>query len=681
MMEKGQDLMIFSEFPIPTYDEWKSVTEKSLRGKPFDVLMTRLQDDLILKPMYQKEDIKDQLIATNLPGQFPYTRGHKKGLNSWRISQELTARTPQLLNELAKADLDRGQDVYHILLNENMKRGKEPQAGEKGVPLYDQSDIEELFANLNLPALPVHIDAGEVSLPILAAVNSYMRENYGKYDIVGIVAADPLHQLAKEGKLTYPLSTSFDHLATAVKWAKVHATSLRTVLIQTDVYHNGGASPTVQLAAALSTGVAYVQALVERGVSADDAGKSIVFSFSFGSDYFTEIAKVRAARTLWAAIMAEFGACEEAGKMIIHGRTSAFTKASQDMYVNILRGASEAFSAAAAGVDSLHVSPFDETVKEPSSFSRRIARNTSLILKEESHIDKTIDPAGGSWYVESVTKEIAKKGWELFQQIEGNGGIVSSLQDGLIQQWIDDAWKVQLNEVENRKRVIVGLNKYVNIDEGVSLDKSDNYEGTEPCVKEKNNSLNGEIGKLTTMDDIVRIIHKGIPFAQIHKLIHANGEGETAVPIPKRRLAESFEQLRKCSEEIKGRLGSEPRVVLLGLGPVTDHKARIDFMTDVFESGGFKVEVSTLLDPRQLEQPIIESSIVVLCGTDEGYKQHAHFLIAQYKKDKTTKVFIAGQKQEDDDALEKAGLDGYVHRKTNVYSFLNDLQTWIGGDE
>src|SRR5690606_14542030 len=163
-----------------------------------------------------------------------------------------------------------------------------------------------------------------------------------------------------------------------------------------------------------------------------------------------------------------------------------------------------------------------------------------------------------------------------------NGGIISSLQAGLIQQWIDDAWEVQLKEVENRKRVIVGINKYVNINESLSTEKTDNFKEGEFYVKGKNQIVNVEIGTLTTMDDIVQIVQKGLPFAQIHELIHANGEGETAVRIPERRLAMSFEQLRKRSEEIKGDSGSEPLVVLLGLGPVTDHKARIDFMTDLF---------------------------------------------------------------------------------------------------
>ena len=478
-MEKNKDLMKFSEFPVPTYEEWRGVTEKSLKGKSFDTLLTKLIDDIILEPMYQERDLEGRVIAANQPGEFPYTRGISSERRTWKVSQELSAPTPHLVNEIAKHDIARGQNVYHIVLDENVKQAKDLSLEgdiQSGVPIYDRTDVEQLFSELDVTAQPIHFDTGEVSLPLLAAVSSLLESESDLNKLEGVLAADPIHQLAKAGEVTYSLEQSYDHLATAARWAKEKSPLLRTVLVQTYAYHNGGASPAVELACALSTGVAYVQALIDRGIQVDDVGKSISFAFSIGSDYFSEIAKIRAARTLWAAIMAEFGGDEESQKMVIHARTSAFTKSAQDTYVNMLRGTSEAFAAAAAGVESLHVSAFDEAVQVPSAFSRRIARNTSLILQEEAHIDKTIDPAGGSWYVEYLTDQLAKKAWESFQEIERAGGMVAALQEEIVQKWVNEAWEKRLAEVETRKRTIVGVNQYVNLDEKTAPKPSEQLE-------------------------------------------------------------------------------------------------------------------------------------------------------------------------------------------------------------
>lgn len=688
-MGKNRDLMKFSEFPVPTYEQWRSVTEKSLKGKSFDTLLTKLMDDMILEPMYQQKDIENQAFEAQLPGQFPYTRGITSKKHTWKVSQELSASTPQLWNERAKHDIARGQNVYHIILDKGMKQAKQPSLHEDlplGVPLYDRADTEQLFKGLDVGAHPIHLDTGEVSLPLLAAISTLLEKTSKNKTLTGILAADPIHQLAKTGELTYSVSKSFDHLATAVQWAKAQAPLLRTVLIQTHVYHDGGASPAVELACALSTGVAYVGALLDRGVPADDAGRSMVFAFSVGSDYFSEIAKIRAARTLWATIMAEFGASEEAQKMMIHARTSAFTKTAQDTYVNILRGTSEAFAAAVAGVDSLHVSAFDEAVQEPTSFSRRIARNTSLILQEEAHIDKTLDPAGGSWYVEHMTNQLAKKAWELFQEIERAGGMIAALQTQCIKKWIDEAWKKRLMEIEHRKRTIVGVNQYINIDEKAAPKPAEHKQERQRYQTEltkKQEKTITELKKPETIDDMIQLIQRDVPFHAIHEMIGAEAKSEISVtPIPSRRLSQPFEQLRQRSEELRQSTGQHPTVFLLGLGTLAEHKARTDFVTGFFQSGGFDVRVSK--PTEQVDQAVraaAEFDVVVICGKDESYREQAVSITAALKKNKEKrKVFIAGKQQEELRAsLQQAGVDHFIHIKTNAYALLHELQEWMKG--
>ncbi len=680
-MGKHDDLKQFSEFPVPTYEEWRSVTEKSLRGKSFDTLLTRLMDDIVLEPMYQEKDLQNNVIKADEPGKFPYTRGISSGVESWKISQELTAPTPEQLNEIIKHDLDRGQNVYHLLLDEGVKKGESPlvEEGAVGVPIYDRTDVESIFSGLDVTAFPLHIDAGEVSSPLLAALHSLAK---GK-KLSGIVAADPVHQLAKNGELSYPLEQTLDQLATVVKWAQKEAPQLRTVLVQTYAYHNGGASPAVELAAALSTGVTYVRALIDRGLTADDAGKAISFAFSVGTEYFTELAKLRVARTLWAAIMKEFGASEEAQKMIIHARTSAFTKTVGDIYVNMLRGTSEAFAAAAAGANSLHVSPFDEAVQEATSFSRRIARNTSLILQEESHIDKTIDPAGGSWYVEHLTDELAQKAWTKFQQIEKEGGMIQALENGQVQAWIDQAWEGRAREVERRKRVVVGVNQYVNLEESfTSSQKEENNQARAHYVKnleKKQVDVQAKVSTPETFAQIVQLVEQNVPLSFIHKQLGAGaGETLTVTPIPERRLAEPFESLRARTEAIEAASGQKPTVYLLGLGTLADYKARADFITGFFQSGGFAVKVG---DGEAGLKEAASYQLVVLCGKDNDYTDQAENLVKAVKaQNDTGKCFIAGQQSDEFTAkLKQAGLDDCIHVKTNVYTFLNDVQQWMKG--
>ncbi|TWI57172.1 methylmalonyl-CoA mutase family protein [Halalkalibacter nanhaiisediminis] len=689
-MEKNRDLEKFCEFTVPTYEQWRSATEKSLKGKSFDTLVTKLMDDILIEPMYQERDIDNLSIKADQPGQFPYTRGTRNERFTWKVSQELAASTPQLLNEIAKHDMARGQNVYHIILDDDLKQAKEASLesnAQRGVPLYDLDDVKALFDGIDVTAQPIHLDTGEVNIPLLAAISTLLERKVEIESLTGIIAADPIHQLAKTGRLTYSLDQTYNHLTTAVTWAKEQGPSLRTVLVQTYAYHNGGASPAVELASALSTGVAYVQALLERGVQVDDASKAIAFAFSIGSDYFSEIAKIRAARTLWAAIMAEFGASKEAQKMSVHARTSAFTKTAQDTYVNILRGTSEAFAAAVAGVDSLHVSALDEAIQTPSSFSRRIARNTSLILQEEAHIDKTLDPAGGSWYVEYMTDQLAKKAWGFFQEIERAGGIIAALQEEVIQKWINQAWEERLVKVENRKQTIVGVNQFVNLDEKAAPKPSDQLEQErkryqKELEKKQTKTFTG-LNKPESFAEVSQLLQEGVPFSVIHELIGAHDKnGVTITSIPSRRLSEPFEQLRKRSEDLSETNEKRPTAYLLGLGSLASHKARTDFITGFFQSGGFDVQVSNPIEmANQAVQAANEFNLIVLCGKDEDYQEQAATIVEQLKqKNEKRKVFIAGRPQKEQETkLQQAGVDDFIHIKTNVYQFLYDLQEWLKG--
>ncbi len=669
--------MTFNEFPVPTYRQWRKVTEKSLRAETFDqTLRTKLFDEIVLEPMYQKKDLENCKTMGSEPGVYPFVRGTSAQPKPWMISQELTAMTPVQLNERMKEDFARGQNVTHIVLTDEMKRGNKPNLLENnGVTLYDLEEMQVAFNGIDLSNQPVHLDAGVVSLPLLAMFCSLSNQ------LEGTIAADPLHQLVKDGTLTYSLDRCYDYMALAVKWAQANHPKLRTILVQSHVYHNGAASPAVELAAALATGVEYVNALLERGVSADQAGGSITFAFSIGNDFFSEIAKIRAARLLWAAIMAEFGAGETGQKMSIHARTSSFTKTKQDTYVNLLRGTSEAFAAAVAGVDSLHVSPFDDELQDPTAFSKRIARNTSLILQEEANIGVTVDPSGGSWYVEHITEQFAKKAWECFQDIEREGGMIAALKNGLVQNRIHTTWKKRLEDVEYRRQSIVGINKYVNLNEALPPKQEPACE-TQDAYSKRLERKDEKVGETRpkTMEDVLALIRQNVSIHQVHERLQDNVSSIEIEPIPKRRIAEGFELLRQKSDDLYELLGQRPTVDVLSLGPLATHKTRVDFIAELFQSGGFEVQLSDPIEGVEEALKQAESfDLVVLCGTDESYSQLGVPLATELAK-RSCDVFIAGRQQEEfEDLLRQAGVQGFIHAKTNAYKLLFDLQAKMGG--
>ncbi|MDT8859584.1 methylmalonyl-CoA mutase family protein [Alkalihalobacillus sp. MEB130] len=667
------DLTFEDDFPIPTYEQWRKVTETSLKGKAFETLQTKLLDQIVLQPMYQAKDIEEKEMLGYEAGVFPFVRSTNVNPVPFLISQEIGAATPKLLHGKLKHDLGRGQNVIHILLENEMKNGNKPirQKSRSNVPLFNLHDVKEMVGDIDVSSIPVHIDAGVVSLPLLAAMSQTTKR------LSGTIGSDPLHQLVKEGMLLYSLNMSYDLMAMAVKWASNNHTSLRTVLVQSYAYHNGGASPAMEVAIALSTGVEYVEALIKRGVSATDAGKSITFSFSIGSSFFTEVSKIRAARSLWAVIMAEFGAEEIGQKMNVHARTSSFTKSKEDTYVNLLRGTSEAFAAAVAGVNSLHVSAFDEPLQESTDFSRRIARNTSLILQEEAYLRATVDPAGGSWYVESLTQQLAKKVWEQFQEIEREGGMSQSLQLGYIQKKINRYWEVQVKDVKYRRTTMVGVNRYVNVNE--------KQPPKPPRVEKEKDAYFNEVEKIrevehmkrpTTMEDVITMISQNMPFHQIHDQWKAQCEAIKIDCVPQRRLGEPFEELRDRSSHLEKVNKIVPTIQLIRLGSLASHKNRVDFIQEWFQCGGFQVEVSDIVETvEEARTQGFQQQIVVICGNDESYAQLVEPLMKQ-KKAET--IFLAGLPKNQDE-LQQMGIDGFLHANMNVYQFLYDVQEQLGG--
>ncbi|MCA9962144.1 MAG: acyl-CoA mutase large subunit family protein, partial [Anaerolineales bacterium] len=426
---------LFADFHTATYDEWYETTVASLKGKPFAKLIAHTYEDIDLRPLYRAEDIADLPYLDNLPGQFPYLRGTNADgylAQPWLIAQEIADGTPQAFNEALLRDLARGQTAVNLIPDSRTQQGLDPQqaaAGQNGVSLSSVADLAAAFAGVNLVETPVFIRAGSGALSLAALLLAYAQQSgVDLAALRGSLEADPLGELAQHGVLPLPLEKAFAELALLVQGTAEFAPNLQAITVHGYPYADGGASAVQELAFVLATAVSYLRELQKHDLDVETMAASMQVAFSIGGDFFMEIAKLRAARMLWAQMIAAFGGGDAAQKLTLHGRTQRYNKTLTDAYVNMLRGTTEAFAAAVGGVDSLHVAPFDEEIAPVGEnsrrefsrreFSRRIARNAQIILQEEANLTKLIDPAGGSWYVEWLTDQVAQRAWALFQEVE-----------------------------------------------------------------------------------------------------------------------------------------------------------------------------------------------------------------------------------------------------------------------
>ncbi|WP_166740066.1 methylmalonyl-CoA mutase family protein [Halalkalibacterium halodurans] len=669
-MTKQVDLDLFAEFPIPTYDEWRKVAEASLKGAAFDQkLLTKTLEGLTLEPMYQQRDVDD--LHINERHVHPVKRKNGK----WLVSQELNQGTPESFNRTAKNDLARGQTALHMVIDQTVRDGLSPvdqkgETGRTGLLLYNHEDMETALEGIDVSSVPIHLNGGAVQTPFLASLLAIAPTS-----LHGVVGADPIHEWVKKGSLSYSWRTVFDELSHSVQVVNERALDLKTILVQSHVYHNGGATATEELAFLLATGVQYVRALLERDIAIDDIGRSFCMSVSVGSDLFKEIAKLRALRLLWANIMEAFGAEKEGRNIWLHARTSFYTKTVYDPYVNMLRGTGEAFAAAVGGADSLHVSPFDEPIQKPSPFSRRIARNTSIILQEEAHIGQVEDPAAGSWYVEVLTEKLGEAAWSLFQTIESEGGMIASLEKGLPQQWVERSRQRQEQAAEVRKTVMVGTNRYVAIDEK-PLTKQEE-EPIAPYRKAIRTKQEKHL-KASNYPSLLQAVKEGVPFSKLLTALQTKEAVPTIASIKETRLSMSYEALRKATEQWVKRTGDRPRVTLLTLGSLASHKPRADFARELFQVGGFQVDTTTGVTStdealRQLQEKT--GNPIVLCGRDEDYESLAASLIEAVREaHPNAMILLAGNlSSETLQAYEQKGLYGTIHVRTNVFQFMNEV--------
>lgn len=624
---------LFSEFPPVSTEQWMDKITADLKGADFEKkLVWKTNEGFNVKPFYREEDINGLKTTDSLPGEFPYVRGTKKDNNDWYVRQDIIVSDFKAANKKALDILNKGVTSLGFKV-----KGKD----------VNKENIEVLLAEI----LPEHVEINfntcnmhSVEL-ITILVDYFKKKNYDLTKIHGSVNIDFIGSTLRKGVIK---EQWIDQMAEAIK-AAAELRFFKVIAVNAHLFNDAGSYITQELGYALAWGNELMSRLVDKGINPTFAAKKIKFNFGIGSNYFMEIAKFRAARWLWAEIVKAYepkcdhdcpnegpnNECRCAGKMNIFAQTSYFNQTVFDAHVNMLRTQTEAMSASIAGVDSLLVSPFDESFKTPDEFSERIARNQQLLLKEECHFDKIADASGGSYYIETLTNSIAHEAWKLFLETEEKG-FYEMLKAGEIQNAVNASAEKRFKALAQRREILLGTNQFPNFIEvaGNKVEKTD-----EPCS------------------------------------CGCQSEDEKSIPtLNVKRLGNEFEELRLTTEKS----GKEVKAFMLTIGNLAMRLARSQFSSNFLACAGYKVIDN--LGFESVEAGVeaarkAKADIIVLCSSDDEY---AEFAPKAYELTKGKEIFIVAGAPASMEDLKALGIEYFINVRSNVLETLQLLNKKLG---
>ncbi|MBS1260779.1 MAG: Methylmalonyl-CoA mutase [Calditrichaeota bacterium] len=708
--ETTQPFQLRDDFPPPALEQWHDQVMRALGGTSFEAAMqTATREGITLRGLYTRADLDGLDALDSLPGDLPLLRGARPlgNRDGWQISQALPYPTYDEFNEALVLALARGQTAVNLILDEATQAGLDPdqaevgRVGKNGTSISSVIGLGKALDGVDLEATPLHVEAGSAALPFAALVVALMRRrgnDVAKWS--GSAGMDPLAGLVTHGSLPISLEWAYDELAILTRWALENAPELHTISVYGHPYRDAGADAASELAAAIATAVEALRRMEERGIRVELAAPRVLFGFTTGPDFFVEIAKLRAARRMWARVVQASGGTEKAARrMFIHTRTSTHRTSALDPHANILRAATEAFAAVIGGTNSLHVVPFDAPLSQaPGELARRIARNTQVILSEEAHANNVIDPAGGSYFIERLTDELAGIAWAKFQQIEARGGMLAALREGSLQEQIAQQAQRARGELGTRADVLVGVNRYPNADEEPRLPSPPDFECVHAARAKRlqqlrtSSSHQQEVKVLETLQRIVEsdadlkfeaVIEAAEHGATIGEfassLRYDRQQSNSITPLASARAAEPFERLR--ARVHAWQVQRAPAVFLANVGPFADYMPRLDFARSFYEVGGFRVAADdwfgTAADAARAAADS-GAAVVVIVARDETYREAAP-AIAGAVNDEAV-VHIAGRPRDDvtREAFRAAGVSEFIHAGSDVLAVLNELADELG---
>ncbi len=662
-------LSLAAEFPAADPDAWLALVEKSLGGKPYEKLTTRSYDGLEIKPLYTAATSSSAARLNGLAADLTQT--------GWDIRCLSAHPDPVEANRQILADLQKGATSITLKLD---------PTGRRGTIVKSRADLELLLDGVFLDLAPVVLDPGGPSLPPAAYLMDVLaRKNVAAEAFVGNFGADPLSTLAAVGKVIVPIDTLLGRMADLASYTAKTYPKAKALNITTTVYHSAGCSEAQELAIAMATAVDYLRHITQSGLGIDDACRQVAFTLTCDTDVFLTIAKFRAARRFWARVAEVCGGTGASLNAPLYALTAPRMMSRRDPWVNMLRGTAACFAAGAGGADAITVLPFEHAVGLPTSLGRRIARNSQIVLQEESSISRVADPAGGSWLAESLTHELAEKAWALFQELEGSGGLTENLISGRLAEKISETEIARARNIATRKNALTGVSEFPNIAEKpVEIDTPD-VNSILKSAEQRASAATGKAGDLpeysggALMAALVKAASDDASAATIGAAL--KGTPTEITPLPQHRLAEDYEHLRDASDAHKEAHGKRPRIFLANIGKVSDFTARASFATNLFESGGVEAMPGPGgTEPAGIEKDFRKSTAkaAVICSTDALYEDTVADMAKRLKAAGAKAVYLAGRGGSHEAGWRDAGVDGFVFMGCDAVAVLNETHERLG---
>jgi len=699
----AKEFHLGSDFPKIDHATWQQQVEVELKGAPFAKRMiSQSYEGIELQPLYTEETFPTAGDPAGLPGYPPFVRGAQplgNALAGWDIRQEHAHPDPAVANAQILEDLDGGVTSIALRLDGAAVLGLDTDdthaaelTGRDGVSLACVADVERLVQGVKLDIAGFHFDAGGAFLPAASLyVAAAKKAGVKLSELRGGFNADPLSVLMRDGTLPMPLGTALRQMADLAAWTAQNAPRMTAVEVSTTPYHDAGATSVADLAFAVATGIDYLRALTDAGLDVETAAPQITFSMGLGCRFYLATAKIRAARKLWADVIAASGGSARAQKMQLRVCTGRRVLTTRNQSLNILRNTVACYAGAIGGADIITTTPFDAPTGLPTEGARRNARNTHHILAEECHLAEVVDPGGGSWYIEWYTHELAKRAWSVFQQIEAQGGMIKAADSGWVAEQIKPAEAAREKDIAVRKVAITGVSEHPNLTEHRIEQDKPAYRQLAMAAAQRLSNWRRQHGRLAALDALAGIApgggvltaaaiaaaEAGATLGQIAKQLMAKGGEPTVMtPLLVHPYDDAFEGLRDAADAFEGKHGRRPRVYLAGVGSVAEQVARKNYASDFFQAGGFEVlarEAKSDAAAAAAAFAISGAKIAVICSTDKQYATTVAELAPKLKAAGARTVVLAGYPGKSEAAYRAAGIDLFIYLGCNVIETLCSL--------
>ncbi|MDX1692685.1 MAG: methylmalonyl-CoA mutase [Ketobacteraceae bacterium] len=684
----------------PSLDQWKELATKERKGKPPEDLVTETPEGISLKPLYTAEDTRDLEFADTLPGFPPYVRGPKATMYAgrpWTIRQYAGFSTAEASNAFYRKNLAAGQQGASVAFDLATHRGYDSDhprvtgdVGKAGVAIDSVEDMKILFDGIPLDQVSVSMTMNGAVLPVLAMyIVAAEEQGVPQEKLSGTIQNDILKEFMVRNTYIYPPEGSMRIIADIIGYTSQHMPRYNSISISGYHIQEAGADAALELAYTLADGKEYIETALKTGLDIDKFAPRLSFFFGIGMNFYMEIAKLRAARLLWHRIVSEYDPKDSRSTMLrTHCQTSGWSLTEQDPYNNVVRTAIEAMAAVFGGTQSLHTNAFDEAIALPTEFSARIARNTQIIIQEETGITNVVDPWGGSYMMESLTQDIADKAWEIIQDIQDRGGMAKAIEQGEPKLRIEEAAARKQARIDRGEDVIVGVNKYkVDKEEAFDILEIDNSEVRESQISRltKIRASRDTNAVQAALDDLTRWAESGdgngldlaIKASRLRATVgeisdaiekawgrfNASSKTVSGVYGASYESDSNWQQIQADVESFEARHGRRPRMLVAKMGQV-GHDRGAKVIATAFADVGFDIDLSPLFStPAEVAKQAIENDVHVVGVSSQaaGHKTLVPDLIAELGKQGAEDIIVVVGgviPRPDYDFLKQAGVKG-----------------------